>query len=101
MIQDLLLKLVCFEYTILLNLTMRYYNISLCSGSRQFYAIKLHWEKYKYEESPMRLFNSPGVFQRIMSDQFNGLKYIRIHVDDLLIISICDLEDNMNKIKTI
>ena len=46
----------------------------------------------------MGLCNSPDIFQEKMNKLFNGLDYIRMCIDDLLIISNKSLEDHIKKI---
>ena len=47
-IQDLLLKLEGFRYTISLDLIMGYFHITLCPVSRKLCIRVLPWGKYKY-----------------------------------------------------
>ena len=61
---------------------MRYYHIELCPFSRKLYTLVLPWVKYEYKKLPMRLCNSPGIFQEKMNQLFNGLEYVRTYIDD-------------------
>ena len=47
----------------------------------------------------MRLCNSPDILQEEMNELFNGLKYVRTYIDDLLIISNGNFQDHLNKVK--
>ena len=46
----------------------------------------------------MGLCNNPDIFQEKMNKSFNGLEYVRIYIDDLLIISNKSFEDHINKL---
>ena len=46
----------------------------------------LLWGKFENQKLPMGLCNSPDIFQEKMNELFNGLEYVRIYIDDLLII---------------
>ena len=49
----------------------------------------------------MGLCHSPSIFQEKMNDLFNGLKYIKAYIDDLLITSSGNFEDHLNKFKIV
>jgi len=89
-IQDLMLKLEGFTYGTSLDLNMGYYHIKLDPNSRKLCTIVLPWGKYEYLRLPMGLCNSPDIFQEKMSELMQGLEYIRVYIDDLLILSTQD-----------
>jgi len=65
--QDLLLKLECFQYGTSLDLNMGYYHIKLNPDAKKLCTIVLPcWGKYEYQRLPMRLCNSPDIFQEKM-----------------------------------
>ena len=45
------------------------------------------------QKLPMRLCNSPDIFQEKMNELFNGLECIIAYINNLLNISDCNLED--------
>ena len=47
----------------------------------------------------MRLYNSSGIFEEKMNELFDGLEYVKVHIDDLLIISNGNLEDHLKTLK--
>ena len=49
----------------------------------------------------MRLYNSPDIFQNKMNKLFIGLEYVRVYIDDLLIISNGNLEHHLNKVEIV
>ena len=66
---------------------MGYYHITLCPISWKLYIIVLPWGKFKYQKLPMRLCDSPDIFQEKMNELFNGLENGKAYIDDLFIIS--------------
>ena len=47
----------------------------------------------------MGLCNSPDTFQKKMNERFDGLKFIRAYIYNLLIISNDNFEDNLTQLK--
>ena len=97
-IQDKLLKLEGFKYATSLDLNMGYYDINLYPFSRKLCIIVLPWSKYEYQKLPMRLCYSPDIIQEKMNKLFNGLEYVRIYIEDLLIISNKSFEDHFKNL---
>ena len=76
--QDLLLKIEGFQYTMSLDLNMGYYHIELDSESSRLCTIVLHWGKYDNLKVPMDLCNSLYIFQEKMKKLFVGfIMYVR------------------------
>ena len=92
-IQHLLLKVEGFNYASCLDLNMDYYHIKLCPFSRI-----LPWGKYEYQKLPTGLCNSPDIFQDNMNELCDARHYVRISIDDLLIISNKSLDDHIKKL---
>ena len=46
----------------------------------------------------MGLFDSPDIFQEKMNGLFYGLDYVRMYIDDILIISSKSLQDHIKKL---
>ena len=49
----------------------------------------------------MGLCNSSDIFHVKMDELFNGLDYVKVYIDDLLIISNGNFEDHLNKGKIV
>ena len=47
----------------------------------------------------MGLCDSPDIFQNKMNELINGLEYIKVYIDDLLLISNGNFEDHLNEVK--
>ena len=57
--------------------------------------------KFEYQKLPMRLCNSPDILQEKMNELLNDLEYIRVYIDDLLIIRNSSFQDHLNKVKIV
>ena len=82
-----MLKLEGFSYATSLDLNMGYYHIELDLFSKELCTIVLPWGKYEYQRLPMGLCNSPDIFQEKMSQLMMDLEFVRVYIDDLLIIT--------------
>jgi hypothetical protein len=65
---------------------MGYYHIVLSPHARHLCTIVLPFGKYKYQQLPMELCNSPDVFQEKMSELMAGFKFVQAYIYDLLVI---------------
>lgn len=86
-IQDILRELPqpCFVTT--LDLVMGYYSRELALQSRPFTAIVLPWGKYRYCRLPMGISTAPNEFHAVMTQLIGDLTFVRIYLDDVLILS--------------
>jgi hypothetical protein len=79
-ITQMLQELEDFAYATSLFLNMGYYTIKkLCTNVTPF-------GKYQYLRLPMGISCSPYIFQEKMSDLMQHLNFVRIYLDDLLVI---------------
>ena len=53
------------------------------------------------EALPMGLCNSPDMFQEKMSELMEGLDYVRIYIDDLLVISSGTFEHHLEQLSKV
>eukprot|EP00957_Ditylum_brightwellii_P096746 7368203-Ditylum_brightwellii.AAC.1 len=84
-----------FMYATLPDLNMGYYHIEITSA---LCMIVLPWGKYKYLKLPMRLCNIPGIFQEKVSKMFANIKEVRVHINNLLIITTGSWENHLEKL---
>ena len=54
---------------------------------KRFVLIILPWGKYSYLRLPVGMSGSPDIFQEKMSDPMRTLEYVRMYIDDLLILT--------------
>ena len=69
-INEILLKLECLQYVLLLDLNMGYYHILLSKNSSNLCMIILPRVKYSYKCLPMGISHSLEIFQHKMKDVF-------------------------------
>ena len=97
----MLLRLEGFKYATSLDLNMGYYHIVLTPYSSKLCTIVTPWAKYEYLRLPMGLCNSPDIFQEQMSELMYGFDFIRVYLDDLLVISKGDYIDHLSKLEKV
>ena len=99
-IQDMLQKLEGFKYATALDLNMGYYTIKLTVNpdAQNLCTIVLPWGKYKYKRLPMGVAGSPDIFQAKMSSLMAGLEFVRVYLDDCLVISTTTFSDHLTKL---
>jgi len=100
-IQDMLMKMEGFQFATSLDLNMGYYHIELTPNSSRLCTIVLPWGKYEYLRLPMGLCNSPDIFQEKMSELMAGLEFVRVYIDDLLVITKGDWQDHLQKLSQV
>ena len=97
-ISDLLLKLKGFQYATALDLSMGYYHIPLDKAAQQLCTTIFPWGKYRYKRLPMGISSAPDIFQAIMASILGDFDFVRVYIDDILIISNGTFEDHMSKL---
>ncbi len=87
-----------FMYATALDLNMGYNTIKLNPDAQELYTIVLPWEKYRYRRLPMGVAGSPDIFQAYMSSLMVGLEFVRIYLDDSVVIIKIDFQDHIAKL---
>ena len=100
-ISDLLLKLNGFRYATAIDLSMGYYHIPLDEESQALCTTILPCGKFRYKRLPMGISNAPDIFQSIMSELLGDMDFVRVYIDDILIISDGTFEDHMAKLNQV
>ena len=98
-INEMLLKLEVFQYAKSLDLDMGYYHIRLRENTSNLCKIILLWEKYQYKRLPMGVANSSEIFQQKMNDLFHGFEFIRVYIEDLLVLTKGYWTDHIQRLK--
>jgi ribonuclease HI len=70
-----------------LDLKQGYHQIAVEEESKKFTAFVISNGHYEYNRVPFGLCNAPRIFQNIMRNILGHLKYIRIFLDDILVVS--------------
>jgi hypothetical protein len=97
-IQDMMLNLEGFQHATALDLNMGYYHVKLDADSRKLCTIVLPFGKFEYQRLPQGICNGPDIFQEKIYELFDGMEYIRAHIDDLLVLTKGDYDDHLEKL---
>jgi hypothetical protein len=92
-------ELECFTYATILDLNMGYYTIRLDSTAAEMCIIIFPWGKYFYQRLPMGFDESADIFQAEMGNLMATLKYVRVYIDNLLVIIKGSLDDHLDILK--
>ena len=66
-----------------------------------YFGVVLPWGKYLYLRLPMGIAGSPDFFQEKMSSLMQTLTYIKVYLDDLLVITKSKYEDHLKKLQVV
>jgi hypothetical protein len=80
---------------------MGYYTIRLDGDAQKICTIIVPWGKYSYLRLPMGISRAPDIFQEKMSGLMEQLEYIRVYIDDLLIITRASYDDHLSKLREV
>ena len=100
-IKELLESLAGFQWVSAIDLNMGYYHIVLDPTAQELCTIVFPWGKYSYNRLPMGIACAPDIFQNEMSTLMEELEYVRVYLDDLLVISKGTYEDHLQKLKKV
>jgi hypothetical protein len=100
-ISTILQKLEGFTYATALDLNMCYYSIRLDPTASKMCTIIFPWGKYSYKSLPMGFGGSADIFQAQIMDLMASLEFVRVYMDDLLIITRGILEEHLQKMETV
>ena len=97
-IKDLLESLAGFQWVSAIDLNMGYYHIELDPLAQDICTIVFPWGKYSYNRLPMGISCAPDIFQAEMFSLMEELEFVRVYLDDLLVISKSTYEDHLEKL---
>ena len=100
-ISSVLQEMTGFTYATALDLNMGYYTIRLDGDAQKICTIILPWGKYSYQRLPMGIATSPDIFQEKMTGLMETLEFVRVYIDDLLIITKSSFEDHLASLKQV
>jgi hypothetical protein len=100
-ISSVLQEMEGFTYATALDLNMGYYTIRLDGDAQKICTIIVPWGKYSYLRLPMGISRAPDIFQEKMSGLMEQLEYIRVYIDDLLIITRASYDDHLSKLREV
>ena len=99
--QEMLQDIQHFTYATAIDLIMGFYNVRLTQAASRLCTTVLPWGTYQYLRLPMGVTNSPDIFQARMADLFHDVPYVRIYIDDLLILTNGPYEDHLEKLQVV
>ena len=98
-ISEVLQKLEGLSCATALDLKMGYYTLQLDPDAKSICTIIIPWGKYKYLRLPMGIMRAPDIFQNKMSNLMRHLEFVRVYIDDLLVITKESFEDHLATLK--
>ncbi len=99
-ISTILQELKGFTYATALDLNMGYYTIRLDPTAFKMCTIIFPWGKYSYKRLPMGFGGSANIFQAQIMELMASLKFVRAHMENLLIIMRRVLDKHLHKMET-
>jgi hypothetical protein len=100
-ISTTLQELVGFTYATTLDLNMGYYTIRLGPTAAKMCTIIFPWGKYSYQRSPMGFAGSADIFQAEMGNLMATLEYVRVYIDNLMVITNSSNDDHLDKLEQV
>ena len=100
-ISDVFQKLQGFKHETALDLNMAYYTIRLNTNASRIFTIILPWGKHLYQRLPMGIAGLVDIFQEKMSGSMGELEFVRMYLDDLLILTRDSFEDQLSKLEVL
>jgi len=97
-ISDTLQQMEKFTYASAIDLNMGYYHLELSPETMEICTVVFPFGKFRYSRLPMGASAAPDVFQARMGMLFQELEYVRVYIDDLLVITGDDFDDHLQKL---
>ena len=95
---DLMQSIEVFTYATVIDLNMGYYPLVLDKVSQEICTIVTALGKYSYTRLPMGISCAPDIFQNFMSNLLSGLEFVKVYLDDILVMSGGSLKDHLRKL---
>lgn len=99
--RELLHKVGGMTYVTALDQILSYYTLEMDPKTWKYLTIILPWGKYQYKKMPMGLNISADVFQREMTKLFEGLDFVMVYIDDVLIVTKSSFDDHLKKLRVV
>ena len=100
-IKDLLTSLRGFTHASAIDLSMGYYSIPLSEKAKELTSFLLPWGKYRYTRLPMGIKTATDVFQEVMNHVLGDLPFVRIYLDDVLLLTDGTHADHCEKLREV
>ncbi len=90
-----------FTYATTLDLNMGYYTVRLDPTAAKMCTIIFPWGKYLYQRLPIEFAGSADIFQAEMGNLMAALEYVRVYIDNLLVITKSSHDDHLGKLEQV
>ena len=80
---------------------MGYCHIHLTPEVSRLCTTAMPWGTHEYVRPPTGVCNSPDIFQEHMPELMAGLEFVRVCIDDLLVITKSDFKDHFKKLEQV
>lgn len=90
-----------FTYASAVDMNMGYYHLTLDLATREICSLIFPFGRYRYCRLPMGASTAPDVFQEKMNNLFNELEFVKVYIDDLLVITNGSFDDHLEKLEVV
>jgi hypothetical protein len=90
-----------FTYATVIDLNMSYYTIRLDPTATEMCTIIFPWGKYSYQRLSMGFAGLADIFQAEMGNLMATLEYLRVCIDNLLVITKSSHDDHLDKLEQV
>jgi hypothetical protein len=74
------------------------YALELTPKAQKLCTIVFPWGEYSYLRLPMGLADAPDKFQNEINQLMDGIDYVRVYLDDILIVTKKTSKDHLSKL---
>jgi hypothetical protein len=96
-IGDILKRIEGFSHASAIDLKAAYNQLPVRSKDRELTAFSYERQRYQFRRWPFGLHLATGQFQTLMEKVMEGLDYVAVYIDDVLIFSDGTIEDHARK----
>jgi Reverse transcriptase (RNA-dependent DNA polymerase) len=84
-----------------LDMSMGYYSTVLDKMSSKCTAFVVPWGKFRYLRLPMGISTAPDEFQACMQALLGDLPFVRVYLDDILVLTETSFQDHMHDLEQV
>ena len=99
-IEDIFASLAGGKHFSTLDLEHAYQQVPLAEDSKKLTTINTHKGLFKYNHLPFGIASAPGIFQRTIESLLQGIPYVCVYLDDILVIGPTE-EDHLRTLNEV